>query len=71
MNVTEFHDEPDMSSKAQFVPADRLARPWLVHVRLRLGFASNHSDGYDLRSSPVPRPTCPAPSSGLLMQYAG
>jgi hypothetical protein len=71
MKVKEFDDKPEMSSKAQFVPAELLARPWLVHVLLGLGLTSNHGYGYDLHSSPAPRRTCPSPSSGLLMQYAG
>ncbi len=35
-----------------------------------LGLPSTHSYGYGSQSSPAPRRTCPAPTSGMLMQYA-
>jgi len=36
-----------------------------------LDLPSGHSDGYGLQSSPAPSGICPAPNSGILVQYAG
>jgi hypothetical protein len=36
-----------------------------------LGLPSTHSYGYGFRSRPAFRRICPAPASGILVQYAG
>lgn len=48
-------------------PPPALAGPGL----LGLGLHSSHSYGYALSSSSASNPPCLAPSSGVLMQYAG
>lgn len=56
-----------MNGGAQSVLAEMLARPGLVHARLRLVFASTPSYGYGLRPNPARRHTSASSSSGLLM----
>ena len=56
-----FKNQIDMSNEAQFGPADVLARPWLVHALLGLGFTQPVATGYGLRSSPAPRHTPTGP----------
>ncbi len=49
------------------IPIPALACPYSTGLEL----PSAHSYGYGLQSSPAPSRICPAPSSGILVKYAG
>lgn len=71
MNASEFDDKSDMSSRARFVLADMLARPWLVRARLRSSFALTMATA--MIRAPARRRDAPVRRHhpGYLMQYAG
>ena len=60
-----------MSDEAQFGPADVLAWSWLVHARLRLGFAQPIATA--MACAPARRPDTPVNRHhpGSLVQHAG
>ena len=71
MKATQFDDDIDAKREVQFVIANGLTRPWLVHASVRSVCASIHGYSYDSGSSPAPRYASPTLSSGLLTQFAG
>jgi len=57
--------------EVQFIPGPNPIPALACSGTLGLGFPSRHSYGYAFQSSPAPNRTCPAPSSGMLVQHSG
>jgi len=71
MTARGFDDKSDIRNEAQLVPAAMLDRRWLVHARLRLGFALTIATA--MIRAPARRPDAPVRRHhpGSLAQYAG
>ncbi|KXJ40518.1 MAG: hypothetical protein AXA67_09430 [Methylothermaceae bacteria B42] len=65
--MLKFHDFQEIQLGFSPNPIPALACPGTPG----LGLPSSHSYGYAFQSSPAPRRTCPAPSSGMLVKYPG
>lgn len=57
--------------KAQFVPGSAPIPVPASPGRTELALSSTHSYGYGSQSRPALSPAWPAPSSGMLVKYAG
>ncbi len=53
------------------LPTRVLSRPWLVQIRLNLGFLQSIATAMDFGPAQRSTVSVPAPASGILVQYAG